>query len=109
MDDTEKLYCDGCGAELSADNDHYDEITGGHFCDECYNSFDDESDFAVDPDFDKAQDYSLNFDVDDDFDSYEESADIKRSEKLSEAGCSGFCLCDYSAGAYRSFRRSRCA
>lgn len=102
MDDTEKLYCDGCGAELSADNDHYDEITGGHFCDECYNSFDDESDFAVDPDFDKAQDYSLNFDVDDDFDSYEESADIKRSEKLSEAAGDDCCALIPLAGGAKA-------
>ena len=56
MDNTEERYCDGCGAKLSSKNDNYDPDTCGHFCNECFESFNTNyDDYAVDPDFDDAE------------------------------------------------------
>ena len=103
IDDTEELYCDCCGAKLGSGNDNFDEDTGGHFCNDCFESFDANPDnYAVDPDFDDTKDYKLPsvFDVDDDFDAYEETADIKRSNKLTEAANDDCCaLIPFAGGA----------
>ena len=105
INDTEELYCDGCGAKLSSGNDNFDEDTGGHFCNDCFESFDANPDnYAVDPDFDDTKDYKLPsvFDVDDDFDAYEETADIKRSNKLTEAADDDCCAALTLAGGARA-------
>lgn len=103
INNTEEFYCDSCGAKLSSGNDHYDEDTGGHFCNDCFESFDANPDsYAVDPDFDDTEDYKMPsaFDVDDDFDAYEETADIKRSNKLTEAADDDCCaLIPFAGGA----------
>ena len=103
INDTEELYCDGCGAKLGSGNDNFDEDTGGHFCNDCFESFDANLDnYAVDPDFDDTEDYKMPsaFDVDDDFDAYEETADIKRSNKLTEAADDDCCaLIPFAGGA----------
>ena len=102
---TEELYCDGCGAKLSSGNDHYDEDTGGHFCNDCFESFDTNPDsYTVDPDFDDTEDYKLPsvFDVDDDFDAYEETADIKRTGKLTEAADDDCCALIPIAGGAKA-------
>ena len=105
INDTEELYCDGCGAKLSSGNDNFDEDTGGHFCNDCFESFSTNPDnYAVDPDFDDTKDYKLPsvFDVDDDFDAYEETADIKRSNKLTEAADDDCCAALTLAGGARA-------
>ena len=105
INDTEELYCDSCGAKLSSGNDHYDEDTGGHFCNDCFESFDANPDsYAVDPDFDDTEDYKMPsvFDVDDDFDAYEETADIKRSNKLTEAADDDCCALIPIAGGAKA-------
>lgn len=105
INNTEELYCDGCGAKLSSGNDHYDEDTGGHFCNTCFESFDTNPDrYAVDPDFDDTEDYKLPsaFDVDDDFDAYEETADIKRTGKLTEAAGDDCCALIPIAGGAKA-------
>ena len=105
INNTEELYCDGCGAKLSSGNDHYDEDTGGHFCNTCFESFDTNPDsYAVDPDFDDTKDYKLPsvFDVDDDFDAYEETADIKRTGKLTEAAGDDCCALIPIAGGAKA-------
>ena len=105
INNTEELYCDGCGAKLSSGNDHYDEDTGGHFCNTCFESFDTNPDrYAVDPDFDDTEDYKLPsaFDVDDDFDAYEETADIKRTGKLTEAADDDCCALIPIAGGAKA-------
>ena len=105
INNTEELYCDGCGAKLSSKNDNYDPDTCGHFCNECFESFNtDHNDYAVDPDFDDVEDYKFPsaFDVDDDFDSYEETADIKRSNKLTEAADDDCCAAIALAGGARA-------
>lgn len=105
INDTEELYCDGCGAKLSSGNDNFDEDTGGHFCNDCFDSFDTSPDnYAVDPDFDDTKDYKLPsvFDVDDDFDAYEETADIKRSNKLTEAADDDCCALIPIAGGAKA-------
>ena len=103
INNTEKLYCDGCGAKLGSGNDNFDKDTGGHFCNDCFESFDVNPDsYAVDPDFDDTEDYKMPsaFDVDDDFDAYEETADIKRSNKLTEAADDDCCaLIPFAGGA----------
>lgn len=103
---TEQLYCDCCGALLDDSNSVYDEETGGHFCQKCYDSFDDEeSDFAVDPDFDDTQDYNVNFDADDDFDEFEESNDVKSHRvpgRLNEAAGDDCCALIPIAGGARA-------
>lgn len=105
INDTEELYCDGCGAKLSSGNDNFDEDTGGHFCNDCFDSFDTSPDnYAVDPDFDDTKDYKLPsvFDVDDDFDAYEETADIKRLNKLTEAADDDCCALIPIAGGAKA-------
>lgn len=105
INNTEELYCDGCGAKLSSGNDHYDEDTGGHFCNTCFESFDTNPDsYAVDSDFDDTEDYKLPsaFDVDDDFDAYEETADIKRTGKLTEAAGDDCCALIPIAGGAKA-------
>lgn len=105
INNTEELYCDGCGAKLSSGNDHYDKDTGGHFCNDCFESFDTNPDsYAVDPDFDDTEDYKLPsaFDVDDDFDAYEETADIKRTGKLTEAADDDCCALIPIAGGAKA-------
>lgn len=105
INDTEELYCDCCGAKISSENDNYDADTGGHFCNSCFDSFDADPDsYAVDPDFDDTEDYKmpLAFDVDDDFDAYEETADIKRSNKLTEAADDDCCALIPIAGGAKA-------
>ena len=105
INDTEELYCDCCGAKISSENDNYDADTGGHFCNSCFDSFDADPDsYAVDPDFDDTEDYKMPvvFDVDDDFDAYEETADIKRSNKLTEAANDDCCAALTLAGGARA-------
>lgn len=105
INDTEELYCDGCGAKLSSGNDNFDEDTGGHFCNKCFESFSANPDsYAVDPDFDDTEDYKLPsvFDVDDDFDAYEETADIKRTGKLKEAADDDCCALIPLAGGAKA-------
>lgn len=105
INNTEELYCDSCGAKLSSGNDHYDEDTGGHFCNDCFESFDANPDsYAVDPDFDDTEDYKMPsvFDVDDDFDAYEETADIKRTGKLTEAADDDCCALIPIAGGAKA-------
>lgn len=103
MKDTE-IYCDACGAKLVSNNNNYDKDTGGHFCNKCFESFDDDSDFAVDPDFDNVKDYSTNFDIDDDFDSFEETVDVenKRSKKLTESADDDCCALIPIAGGAKA-------
>lgn len=103
--DTEELYCDGCGAKLGSGNDNFDEDTGGHFCNDCFESFSANPDsYAVDPDFDDTEDYKMPsaFDVDDDFDAYEETADIKRTGKLTEAADDDCCALIPIAGGAKA-------
>lgn len=105
INDTEELYCDCCGAKISSENDNYDADTGGHFCNSCFDSFDADPDsYAVDPDFDDTEDYKMPvvFDVDDDFDAYEETADIKRSNKLTEAANDDCCAALTLAGGAKA-------
>lgn len=105
INDTEELYCDCCGAKISSENDNYDADTGGHFCNSCFDSFDADPDsYAVDPDFDDTEDYKMPvvFDVNDDFDAYEETADIKRSNKLTEAADDDCCAALTLAGGARA-------
>lgn len=105
INNTKELYCDSCGAKLSSGNDHYDEDTGGHFCNDCFESFDANPDsYAVDPDFDDTEDYKMPsvFDVDDDFDAYEETADIKRTGKLTEAADDDCCALIPIAGGAKA-------
>lgn len=105
INDTEELYCDCCGAKISSENDNYDVDTGGHFCNSCFDSFDADPDsYAVDPDFDDTEDYKMPavFDVDDDFDAYEETADIKRSNRLTEAANDDCCAALTLAGGARA-------
>lgn len=105
INDTEELYCDCCGAKISSENDNYDADTGGHFCNSCFDSFDADPDsYAVDPDFDDTEDYKMPvvFDVNDDFDVYEETADIKRSNKLTEAADDDCCAALTLAGGARA-------
>lgn len=105
INDTEELYCDGCGAKLGRGNDNFDEDTGGHFCNDCFESFSTNSDsYAVDPDFDDTEDYKMPsaFDVDDDFDAYEETADIKRTGKLTEAADDDCCALIPIAGGAKA-------
>ena len=105
INDTEELYCDCCGAKLSSGNDNFDEDTGGHFCNDCFESFSTNPDnYAVDPDFDDTKDYKLPsvFDIDDDFDAYEETVDIKRSNKLTEAADDDCCAALTLAGGARA-------
>lgn len=105
INDTEELYCDCCGAKISSENDNYDADTGGHFCNSCFDSFDADPDsYAVDPDFDDTEDYKMPvvFDVDDDFDAYEETADIKRSNRLTEAANDDCCAALTLAGGARA-------
>ncbi len=105
INNTEELYCDGCGAKLGSGNDNFDEDTGGHFCNDCFESFSANPDnYAVDPDFDDTEDYKLPsvFDVDDDFDAYEETADIKRTGKLTEAADDDCCALIPIAGGAKA-------
>ena len=105
INDTEELYCDGCGAKLGSGNDNFDKDTGGHFCNDCFESFSANPDsYAVDPDFDDTEDYKLPsvFDVDDDFDAYEETADIKRTGKLTEAADDDCCALIPLAGGAKA-------
>lgn len=105
INDTEELYCDGCGAKLGSGNDNFDEDTGGHFCNDCFESFSANPDsYAVDPDFDDTEDYKMlsAFDVDDDFDAYEETADIKRTGKLTEAADDDCCALIPIAGGAKA-------
>lgn len=105
INDTEELYCDCCGAKISSENDNYDADTGGHFCNSCFDSFDADPDsYAVDPDFDDIEDYKMPavFDVNDDFDAYEETADIKRSNRLTEAANDDCCAALTLAGGARA-------
>ena len=105
INDTEELYCDGCGAKLDSGNDNFDKDTGGHFCNDCFESFSANPDsYAVDPDFDDTEDYKLPsvFDVDDDFDAYEETADIKRTDKLTEAADDDCCALIPLAGGAKA-------
>ena len=105
INDTEELYCDGCGAKLGSGNDNFDEDTGGHFCNDCFESFSANPDsYAVDPDFDDTEDYKMPsvFDVDDDFDAYEETADIKRTGKLTEAADDDCCALIPIAGGAKA-------
>lgn len=105
INDTEELYCDGCGAKLDSGNDNFDKDTGGHFCNDCFESFSANPDsYAVDPDFDDTEDYKLPsvFDVDDDFDAYEETADIKRTGKLTEAADDDCCALIPLAGGAKA-------
>lgn len=105
INDTEELYCDGCGAKLGSGNDNFDEDTGGHFCNDCFESFSTNPDnYAVDPDFDDTEDYKMPsvFDVDDDFDAYEETADIKRTSKLTEAADDDCCALIPIAGGAKA-------
>lgn len=105
INDTEELYCDGCGAKLGSGNDNFDEDTGGHFCNDCFESFSANPDnYAVDPDFDDTEDYKLPsvFDVDDDFDAYEETVDIKRTGKLTEAADDDCCALIPIAGGAKA-------
>lgn len=105
INDTEELYCDCCGAKLGSGNDNFDEDTGGHFCNDCFESFSINPDsYAVDPDFDNTEDYKMPsaFDVDDDFDAYEETADIKRTGKLTEAADDDCCALIPIAGGAKA-------
>lgn len=105
INDTEELYCDGCGAKLGSGNDNFDEDTGGHFCNDCFESFSANPDsYAVDPDFDDTEDYKMPsvFDVDDDFDAYEETANIKRTGKLTEAADDDCCALIPIAGGAKA-------
>jgi hypothetical protein len=112
-------YCDNCGKELDSSNDNFDQESGGHFCNRCFEEIGGDSTLpnsavpdydnyeissSVDPDFDNEKDYNLDIDINDDFDAYEESLDInaRRSKKLTEAAGDDCCALIPIAGGARA-------